>query len=121
MSTASTSKDASTTLEISWDTIDSSQYFVIMHFAELEIPQVNQTREFTIWHNGNFYFGPIIPEYLSTMTFLSPKPLKVASSHFLAFIPTENSTLPPIINAFELYGMKEISELETEQGDGIFL
>ncbi|XP_022964081.1 putative leucine-rich repeat receptor-like protein kinase At2g19210, partial [Cucurbita moschata] len=117
MSTASTSKDASTTLEISWDTIDSSQYFVIMHFAELEIPQVNQTREFTIWHNGNLYSRAIIPEYLSTMSFLSPKPLKAASSHFLTFVPTENSTLPPIINAFELYGMKEISELETDQGD----
>ncbi|KAG6593498.1 putative leucine-rich repeat receptor-like protein kinase, partial [Cucurbita argyrosperma subsp. sororia] len=59
----------------------------------------------------------IIPKYLSSMTFLSRQPLEAASSHLLSFVPTENSTLPPLINAFELYGMKEISELETEQGD----
>ncbi|XP_022964082.1 putative leucine-rich repeat receptor-like protein kinase At2g19210 [Cucurbita moschata] len=117
MNTASTAKDASTTLEISWDTIDSSRYFVLMHFAELVIPQVNQSREFNVWHNAHFYSGTVIPKYLSSMTLLSRQPLEAASSHLLSFIPTENSTLPPLINAFELYGMKEISELETEQGD----
>lgn len=121
MQTASTSKDTSKPLEIGWDPIDSSQYYVLMHLAEVLYPEVNQSREFIITNNDNFVFGPIIPNYLSSVSILPNEALEGASRHVISFISTEKATLPPIINAFELYIVKNISKLEADQGDGISL
>uniref|UniRef100_A0A1S4E3N3 non-specific serine/threonine protein kinase n=1 Tax=Cucumis melo TaxID=3656 RepID=A0A1S4E3N3_CUCME len=117
MQTASTSKDTSTPLEIWWDPIDSSQYYVFMHLAEVLYPEVNQSREFIITNNDNFVSGPIIPNYLSSVSIFPNGPFEGASRHVIAFISTEEATLPPIINAFELYIVKNISKLEADQGD----
>lgn len=121
MQTASTPKNTSSSLEIWWDAIDSSQYYIAMHLAEVLNPEVNQSREFIITYNGDFVLGPIIPNYLSTMSIFPKEPLEGASRHVISFISTERATLPPIINAFELYIGKNISKLEADQGDGIFL
>ncbi|XP_022155109.1 probable LRR receptor-like serine/threonine-protein kinase At1g05700 [Momordica charantia] len=117
METASTPKNASKPLEIWWDSVDSSQYYVFMHFAEFVKPRANQTREFNITYNGDFFYGPVIPNYLSSMTISTQDPLEAANRYLFSFTPTENSTLPPIINAFEIYTVKHVSELKANQGD----
>ncbi|XP_022144106.1 LRR receptor-like serine/threonine-protein kinase IOS1 isoform X2 [Momordica charantia] len=104
-------------MEFGWETVDSSQYYVFLHFAEIVKLQPNQSRVFNITHNGNHFYGPLIPSYLSTQTVSSENPLDAADSHIFSFIPIENATLPPIINALEIYSVKDISELEANQGD----
>ncbi|XP_038898673.1 LRR receptor-like serine/threonine-protein kinase IOS1 [Benincasa hispida] len=119
MKTAATAKKGTKYLDFSWDSRNvGDKYFVYMHFAELEKLQSNQFRGFNITHNGDYWDGPIIPEYLSTTTaydiFSSIKP---ASRHQFSLFPIQNSTLPPIINALEIYVQMEISDLESYNGD----
>lgn len=118
MKTASAAKNASNPLEIWWDTEDSSRYYVFLHFAEVVELQGNQSRGFNIMHNEDLFHGPLIPTYLSTQTIFHHKPLDEADRHTFSLIPIENATLPPIFNAFEIYSLKDISELEADKGDG---
>lgn len=114
-------KTASTVKEIRWNTKNSSQYYVFMHFAEVVELQPNQSRVFNITHNGNFFYGPLIPSYLSTLTVSNGDPLDAANLHLFSFISTDNASLPPIINALEVYYVKDIIELKANQGDGMLL
>ncbi|KAL0562310.1 hypothetical protein IC582_002762 [Cucumis melo] len=117
MQTASARINASEPLEIWWDTEDSSQYYVFIHVAEVVELQGNQSRGFNIMHNGDLFYGPLIPSYLSTLTIFGHEPLDAADRHTFSFTPIENATLPPIVNAFEVYIVKDISELEADKGD----
>ena len=38
-----------------------------------------------------------------------------------SILKTGNSTLPPIINAIEIYTVKDLSQSETDQQDGMLL
>ncbi|XP_022144042.1 LRR receptor-like serine/threonine-protein kinase IOS1 [Momordica charantia] len=117
MKTASTPINASKPLEIWWDAVDSTRYYVFIHVAEVGELQPNQSRGFDIMHNGELFYGPLIPSYLSTLTIFGQKPLDAANRHLFSFIPIKNATLPPIVNAFEIYTAKDISELEADKGD----
>lgn len=121
METAATPKNGTKYLNFSWNSInESDEFYVYMHFAELEKLQSNQFRGFNITHNGNYWDGPIIPDYLSTTTTYSIQPsVPPSSKHQFSFFPVENSTLPPIINGLEIYLVVEISELESNKGDGM--
>ncbi|TXG68712.1 hypothetical protein EZV62_003647 [Acer yangbiense] len=117
MGTAVTPENVSESLSMSWDPPNpTSKYYVYMHFAEVEI-LVNQTREFNISQNGKFFFGPLVPDYLFSTTVYNVKP---ASGEKILFSMerTARSTLPPIINAIEMYMVQEISQSTTDQNDG---
>lgn len=114
-------KTASTAKEISWNSKNSSQYYVYMHFAEIVKLQPNQSRVFNITHNGDFFYGPLIPSYLSTLTVSNQDPLDATDRHLFSFVSTDNATLPSIINALEIYYVNDIIELEANQGDGMLL
>uniref|UniRef100_A0A0A0KB14 Malectin-like domain-containing protein n=1 Tax=Cucumis sativus TaxID=3659 RepID=A0A0A0KB14_CUCSA len=119
MQSAATPKNGSKYLNYSWNSSkESDQFYVYMHFAELEKLQSNQFRGFNITYNGEYWDGPIVPDYLSTTTIYNIKPSVMSSlQHQLSFFPIENSSLPPIINGLEIYLVMEISELETNSGD----
>ncbi|GMN70213.1 hypothetical protein TIFTF001_039256 [Ficus carica] len=72
MSTAATPQDANGSLIFWWppDNRDilGDEYYFYMHFAEIQVLQANQTREFNIFHNGDLFDGPISPAYLRTTT-----------------------------------------------------
>ena len=121
MQSAATPKNGSKYLNYSWNSSkESDQFYVYMHFAELEKLQSNQFRGFNITYNGEYWDGPIVPDYLSTTTIYNIKPSVMSSlQHQLSFFPIENSSLPPIINGLEIYLVMEISELETNSGDGM--
>uniref|UniRef100_A0A0A0KB21 non-specific serine/threonine protein kinase n=1 Tax=Cucumis sativus TaxID=3659 RepID=A0A0A0KB21_CUCSA len=110
-------KTASAIKDIRLNTKNSSQYYVFMHFSEVVELQPNQSRVFNITHNENFFYGPLIPSYLSTQTVSNKDPFDASNLHLFSFISTNNATLPPIINAFEIYYAKDIIELETNRGD----
>ncbi|KAF5453068.1 hypothetical protein F2P56_028007, partial [Juglans regia] len=120
MSTAASTKDANTSLDFYWDAPpnDNSGYYIYMHFAEVEeLAKVKQYRAFIVTINGNFWHGPVVPDYLLDSTVSSQSALTGAGKYSVSLKRTENSTLPPIINAFEIYKVIELLQNETDQDD----
>lgn len=98
----------------------NSQFYVYMHFAELEELKANETRQFNITLNGELWYGPFSPDYLETTTVFSKKALTGGTYNF-SIIRTRNSTHPPIINAIEVYTVVKLLQSQTDQQDGMFL
>ncbi|ONI15672.1 hypothetical protein PRUPE_3G054500 [Prunus persica] len=117
MRTASTPINASASMDFSWESPDTStEYYVYLHFAELQQLKANQSRTFNITLNGDYWFGPFVPEYLSTITVFSPSSL-TGGNYSFSLVQTENSTLPPILNAMEIYSLIDLSQPETDGDD----
>jgi hypothetical protein len=123
MSTAATPINEGASMELSWDSEDAAtaEYYIYMHFAEIVKLQANQSRSFNITLNGNYWYGPLVPDYLSTISLYSPKALSGHAKYDFSIFKTENSTLSPIINAVEIYSVKYFLQSETDQGDGTFV
>ena len=98
--------------------IIANQCHFYMHFAEVEKLQANQSRVINISLNGNQWYGPFSPEYVSTTTIYS-KNFSTGDQH-ISIYKTESSTLPPILNAFEVYKVIELRQSETGQEEGMF-
>ncbi|KAE8705170.1 putative leucine-rich repeat receptor-like protein kinase [Hibiscus syriacus] len=95
--------------------IPNAQYYIYMHFAEIQELEANQSREFNIYINGNYWGGPYSPTYLSADTLYSPAALRDGE---ISLVRTTNSTLPPILNAIEMYTVKELVLLQTVDTEG---
>lgn len=113
MRTAATPTNSSSSLEFKWNPDEvTSQYFAYMYSAEIVKLQANQTRVFNVNLNGQHLFGPLSPIYLSTRTFYSETALYDPDGKYVVSLAsTENSTLPPLINAFEVYKVIYLSDL----------
>lgn len=124
MSTAHTPMNASdSAMGINWRSEDnmSNEFYVYMHFAELIDLQDNQTREFNIYINDKLWLepGPVAPRYMKTDTIYSIR-ASVGSNIQVWINKTENSTLPPLLNAFEVYSVKHLLFSQTHQNDGTY-
>ncbi|KAI9079197.1 hypothetical protein K1719_038802 [Acacia pycnantha] len=117
MSTAATPVNESAPMEVWWPPENASdQFYVYMHFAELQVLEKNQTRSFNITVNGDLFYADLVPKYRSTNTVFSKK---ATSGETISFLlqRTHKSTLPPILNAIEVYKIEDFSQSETELGD----
>ncbi|XP_065621932.1 LRR receptor-like serine/threonine-protein kinase IOS1 [Quercus suber] len=118
MSTASTPTNVSPPLELFWDTENAtSEYYIYMHFAEVVNLTATQFRSFNITLNGKYWYGPFAPKYLSTITLFSPSILPNAQKYDFLFFKAEGSTLPPIVNAVEIYSVRDLSKSGTYKKD----
>lgn len=119
MSTAITPVNASAPLIISWEPENQTDlFYVYMHFTEIEVLAKNQTREFYITLNGEqWYKENFSPPYLSAFTIYSKSGISRKKIKF-SLERTKNSTLPPIINAIEIYRLIDFQQFDTYQGDG---
>ena len=120
MSTAVVPVNESDSVGIYWTTDEEKieDFYIYLHFAELEKLEKNETRELNIYLNGTLFYGPLVPDYLSLTTIYSTKPRSGSTLQVLVN-RTENSTLPPLLNALEIYTVKYLVYSETEQNDGI--
>jgi hypothetical protein len=119
MSTAATPENVSAPLELEWDADNvNDQYYLYLHFNEVEELAANETRAFNVTVNGEFFYGPMTPRYRSADTMFSTTPLTRAARYQVSLFKTGNSTLPPILNAIEIYKVKDFSQSETQQDDG---
>ncbi|GMN27469.1 hypothetical protein TIFTF001_001659 [Ficus carica] len=76
METAMTPANSSDPIEFYWTPDNpNSKFYVYMYFAEVEELQPNQTREFNISQNDEFFTGPISPTYLYTTIAYSQSPV----------------------------------------------
>ncbi|PWA83829.1 leucine-rich repeat transmembrane protein kinase protein [Artemisia annua] len=117
MASAITPIYPSHSLELSWYPVNATDSFCMyMYFAEIENLESNQTREFQVYLNGD-NLGPITPSYHSTFLLGEIRIDTVTPNYTLRITRTENSTLPPIINALELYTLKQMPQRQTDDRD----
>jgi len=117
MSTAVTPLNASAPLQIQWNADNvNDQFHVFLHFNEVEKLTRNETREINITSKTrvNEYDIHI---YRKESTYWK-RYFTGATRYHISLTKTENSTLPPILNAFEIYKAKDFSQSETDQHDG---
>ncbi|WJX92003.1 hypothetical protein P8452_73705 [Trifolium repens] len=118
MSTAVTPVNVSAPILFYWDAdVVNDQYYLYTHFNEVEKLAANETRAFNIKVNGDLLYGPVIPIYRKAITIISKIALTEASVYQITLSETKNSTLPPILNAIEVYKVKDFSHSETQQDE----
>ncbi|KAI7726709.1 hypothetical protein M8C21_024030, partial [Ambrosia artemisiifolia] len=116
MSTAITPTLSTENISLMLNTTVTDKYFFYLHFAEVEILKSNETREFNIYLNGELWDGPFSPP---AYTFRIKSSIIVTgfSKYIFEINKTLNSTLPPLINAMEVYSVKEFQLQQTEDQD----
>ncbi|XWS12027.1 hypothetical protein CRYUN_Cryun37aG0055200 [Craigia yunnanensis] len=118
METAAQQKNKSTPLSLYLQTINQTdKFYVYMYFAEVEKLQANKFRQFNISLNGQHWSGPHSPVYLEATTVYKTSPLTGEVEYEFLIYKARNSSLPPIINALEVYKVNELPQQETNQDD----
>ncbi|XP_022714524.1 LRR receptor-like serine/threonine-protein kinase IOS1 [Durio zibethinus] len=114
MRTACIPVNSSQSLVFSIDpsSVPNAEFYLYMHFAEVQQLQANESRKFNISYNGQFWFGPVIPFYLASTTVFTRSALTGGDYQFSIY-RTADSTLPPILNAIEIYTVKSFVQYET--------
>lgn len=116
-------KSLNITLNISSDTTESptTEFYLYMHFAELQTLKANETRKFNILIDGKPIFdNPYSPKFLTADSLQDPTPQQCdeGSCNF-ELAKTWDSNLPPLINAIEGFTEIDFSLLETNGADGM--
>jgi hypothetical protein len=118
MSTAVTPVNTSAPLQFHWDADNvNDQFHYFLYFNEVEKLAGNETRISNITINDEVlevHFN----EFLKLKTIYGATPLIGATRYQISLSRSQNSTLPPILNAFEIYIAKVFSQSETQQDDG---
>ncbi|OEL26039.1 Senescence-induced receptor-like serine/threonine-protein kinase [Dichanthelium oligosanthes] len=124
MQTAITPRNASAkNIEFSWDAVPdhvypAPGYICIFHFAELQSLGANATRQFYITINGKpFYYPPLTPYYLFTDAVYNTDPHRGFNEYNVTLNATANSTLPPVINAAEVFSVISTANVGTHAQD----
>ncbi|KAG2722810.1 hypothetical protein I3760_02G143900 [Carya illinoinensis] len=105
MSTAATPINESAPIEFYWQADNpDAKFYIHMHFAEVVKLEPNQSRSFNITLNGKYWYGPLLV-------------CADESSKLRRQLRAANSTLPPILNAFEIYSVKDFLQPEIERAD----
>ncbi|KAL6335306.1 hypothetical protein AAG906_029547 [Vitis piasezkii] len=117
MSTAVKPLNTMEPLKFSWESTDpTSKLYIYLYFAEVEELQLNESREFNIFLNGNLWHGPLTPESFEA-TAIYRISSSISEKFEFSIYKTNNSTLPPIINALEVYLVKQLLQSQTDQKD----
>ncbi|KAJ0799918.1 putative transferase [Helianthus annuus] len=118
MSTAIMPNISTDSISLTWNTTITNKFMIYIHFAEVEILSSNQTRELNIYLNEDHLYGPFSPS-TNTVTLKSTSPFTGFSSYTIKINKTLSSTLPPVINALEIYRPKQFQLPQTEDQDGM--
>ncbi|XP_010487652.1 PREDICTED: leucine-rich repeat receptor-like serine/threonine-protein kinase At2g14510 isoform X2 [Camelina sativa] len=121
ISTAAIPTNASEPLTIIWDleTSDDEMYGYL-YFAEIQQVQANETREFKIVANGKVDFDSYSPMKFEAQTLFNTVPLKCEGGVCrVQLSKTPKSTLPPLINALEIFSIIHFPQSETSTDDVI--
>ncbi|KAJ0495967.1 putative transferase [Helianthus annuus] len=116
MSTAITPSISTDNISMVFNTSIRYMYIFYAHFAEVEILQSNQTREFIIYLNGERWYRPYSPS-TNTFTLKSISYHTGSSTYKFEINKTLTSTLPPLINAIEIYRVRQFQLQQTEDQD----
>ena len=96
-------------------------YIDSLHFAELQRLPSDALREFNINNGALNYRKAYRPDYLSIFTIYSQEPTQFGSEYTMSLDATANSTLPPIINAIEIFSVISTALVGTDSQDGAIM
>ncbi|GJW49980.1 leucine-rich repeat transmembrane protein kinase protein [Tanacetum coccineum] len=117
MSTALTSRNITRDIYYPWTATDAAQkFFIYLYIAEIETLKSNQKREFDIYLNDVYWDGPVSPLDHTTTTYLIQSSKSLVNNNITLY-HTDNSTLPPLFNAIEVYIPKQLRQQQTEDQD----
>ena len=121
LTSAATPTNSNLPLMINWTSSNvDNQYYFYTHFAEIQELQTNDTREFSIVWNGEVLRRQFIPPKFSAFSLYRSSPSTCEGGKCsLQLIRTNTSTLPPLINALEVYTVIHFSQSETNENDGM--
>ncbi|XP_078428162.1 putative LRR receptor-like serine/threonine-protein kinase At1g51820 isoform X2 [Wolffia australiana] len=114
--TAATTSTLSGTLNFTMTRNLGEKVYAFMHFAELKELKKNETREFNIYADNYVWFAQFRPTYLQAVSVITKTPGEGGNINF-SLIATKNSTLPPMINAFEALILVQLTAIPTSQND----
>jgi hypothetical protein len=130
MQTAIIPRNASDNITLFWDSepqprFPTPGYILILHFSELRLLSgTNAVREFTIdvndkvWRTSPTGSTSFKPDYLFSDSYYRAAPLLAAARYTVHINATVNSTLPPLINAIEVYSVISTANAATDSSDG---
>ncbi|VAI55442.1 unnamed protein product [Triticum turgidum subsp. durum] len=111
----------SSRIDFSWNPSDpsaniNSKYFFIFYFAELQHVPSKAVRQFDIIiNNKTWNRRPYTPTFLFANYFSGV--VQGMENYSVSLVATKNATLPPILNAMEMYLVKLITAVATDPGD----
>ncbi|KAJ4869280.1 putative LRR receptor-like serine/threonine-protein kinase [Raphanus sativus] len=120
---AATPTNASLPWTIEWTRENpDDQFYVYLHFAEIQDLQANETREFSVLLDGNLFANPVIPKKFEITTIQSQYPRTCERENCsLQLTRTPRSTLPPLLNAYEIYRVIQFVQPETNEAEVVAL
>ncbi|XP_065004376.1 probable LRR receptor-like protein kinase At1g51890 isoform X1 [Musa acuminata AAA Group] len=105
-------------LAFAWDSVSpDDELYAVLYFAELRNLTGKATRMFNVTRNGESRFSWYAPPYLSLGYIYSVVPFEGYYRYGYVLHATSNSTLPPIINAFEVYSLMQLTQAATDSRD----
>ncbi|KFK27491.1 hypothetical protein AALP_AA8G390000 [Arabis alpina] len=118
LATAATPTNSTAPLTIEWSSSNvNDQYYLYVHFAEIQELQTNSTREFNVVWDGETS-DPIVPAKYKIDTLFRRLPSTCKGGECsLELRRTNRSTLPPLLNALEIYTVTEFPQSETNETD----
>ncbi|KAG6733562.1 hypothetical protein I3842_01G230600 [Carya illinoinensis] len=120
LKTASKTQNASNPLKVSWTAPDTvSKFYVYLHFAEIEKLEPGQQRELTIDLNGERNLsGSFKLDYLKPLTIVQDDPpISGDGTRYFSINAARGTTIPPILNAYEIYRLLELPNKPTAPDD----
>ncbi|KAJ3695087.1 hypothetical protein LUZ60_000464 [Juncus effusus] len=117
LQTAVTGSTSSDDISFNWVEADpSATYFMVLHMTEIEDLAATSLREFDVIVNEESLF----PDHFIPLKFQSGWAYFTRhgySSYDWSLVPTKNSTLPPILNAFEILMILPVILTPSYSGD----
>lgn len=110
------------TLNMTWNVEPpTAKSYAYMYFAELQTLRANDKREFDMTLNGRYLLGRYSPKLLQAETIkINTEPNQCDGGEcLLQLVKTLNSTLPPLLNAMEVFTEIDFSQVETNDDDGM--
>uniref|UniRef100_J3L538 Protein kinase domain-containing protein n=1 Tax=Oryza brachyantha TaxID=4533 RepID=J3L538_ORYBR len=95
--------------------VDSLELLPIFHFAEIENSSTNRT--FDIYSDDDQLIPAFSPSYLQMISIYRRDQYLLKSRTILSMRKTNNSKLPPFINAFEAYVLVRMDNLTTNSSE----
>ncbi|XP_023638653.1 putative receptor-like protein kinase At3g46340 [Capsella rubella] len=95
----------------------NDELYLYLHFSEVQALRANESREFDILWSGDVVYEALRPEYLNITIIHSPPLTCEGGKCNLQLKRTKNSTLPPLLNAIEVYTVLKFPQLETNKND----
>nr|CAB3464667.1 unnamed protein product [Digitaria exilis] len=93
-------------------------YIANMHFAELQLLPGNAVRQFYINLNGRPWFpDPFTPTYLVADSTYNTNPARGFPRYNISINAAASSTLPPMINAIEVFSVIPTTNVATDSQD----